>query len=253
MSATLAVFRRELLGHFDSLVALVTTALFVVALDALFFFVGYAVGDLRVPSFWVGREATLRALFAWLPLLFVVLVPALTMGAWAEERRAGTEELLLTLPITTRAAVLGKFLSAWTLVVVLLVVAVVPVAAVVASLGPLDWGTVWGGLVGAAALAATCTALALWISALTGDQLIAFLVAAVLLGAFQGAGLLATLLPADLAALVHYANPATHFLDSAALGVLDLRDGVYHALLVALGLWLCVAAVERRRTAGGGR
>ena len=89
MSAVIAIWRRELAGAFDSLVALVTTALFVLALDGLFFLGGYEVGGVSLPSFWEGRVASLRTLFAWLPLLFVVLVPALSMGSWAEERRSG--------------------------------------------------------------------------------------------------------------------------------------------------------------------
>ena len=252
MSRVLAVFRRELAGAFDSPVAPVTAFLFVLALDGLFFFAGYSVGSLRLPAFWEGREATLRALFVWLPLLYVVLIPALSMGAWAEERRSGTEELLLTLPIRTHEAVLGKFLALWLLVALLLLVAVLPVALVVDQLGPLDWGTVWGGLAGAALLAGTCTALCVWASALAAEQLIGFLLGSVLLAALWGLPAVARVLPASMAAAVHYAGPTTHFLESGALGVFDLRDLVYHGLLAVLGLYLAATAVEGRRYRAGG-
>lgn len=252
MRGVAAVFRRELAGHFESPVAPVTAAVFVLALDALFFFVGYAVGDLRLPSFWQRREATLEVLFAWLPLLFVVLVPALTMGAWAEERRSGSEELLLTLPLRPRDAVLGKFLASWTLLALLVAVAVLPMAAVVSQLGELDWSAALGGLMGAVLLGASCVALGLWVSALSGDQLIAFLLAAVLLALLWSAGTLARLLPAELAPAVQYAGPSAHYLESSARGVFDARDLVYHGLLTGLGLFLNTLAVEGRRWRGAG-
>lgn len=251
MSAVLAVWRRELGAAFDSMTALVTTLLFVLTLHALFFLGGYAVGDLRLPGFWEGRSASLRTLFAWIPLLYVVLAPALSMGAWAEERKSGTEELLLTLPLKPRQAVLGKFLATWTLLCALLVVAVLPAAVVVGLLGPLDWSSVWGGLVGAAALGGACLALCLWVSSLSQDQLIAFLLSAVLMGLLWAAGPLADLLPSALASALHQASPATHFLESAALGVFDVRDLVYHGLFVFAGLSLNAIVVEGRRYGGG--
>ena len=250
MSPVIAIFRREFGAWFDSFGALATTALFVLVLHALFFFAGYEVGDVRLPSFFEGRTATLRTLFVWLPLLFVVLVPAITMGAWAEERRAGTEELLLTQPLRGRHAVLGKFLACWSLVALVVLVAIAPAAVVVSRLGPLDWGTVLAGSLGAVALAGAFAAIGLWISALSGDQLIAFLLSAVALGALFGLGLAADLLPAWAARPLHWANPATHYTDSAALGLLDARDLVYYALLVVLALWLNTSAVDARRFGG---
>lgn len=247
MSATLAVFRREFGAYFDSPVAWVTTTLFVLTLHALFFFLGYPIGDYRVPGFWEGRVASLQALFAWLPLLFVVLVPAITMGAWAEERRAGTDEILLTLPLRPRHAVLGKFLAAWLLLVLVVAIAVVPLHLVVASLGDVDVGTVVGGFLGACLLGAACVALGLLVSAASQDQLIAFLLAAVLLGALWSTTLFVRVLPAGLAEWVHGASPTTHYLESAARGVFDLRDVVYHGVLSAVGLALTVTLVEARR------
>ena len=106
---------------------------------------------------------------------------------------------------------------------------------------------------GAWLLAGACTALSLCVSCLAGDQLIAFLVSAVLLALLFGLGALARVLPPALAEALHYANPAAHYLESSALGVLDLRDLLYHALAVALGLHLATTAVEARRRRGGAR
>ena len=247
MSRIYAVFRRELGAALDSHVAWVAAVLFVLALHGTFFFLGFPVGDRRVPGFWEGRTASLQALFSWLPLLFALLAPALTMGAWAAERRAGTEELLLTHPLRPREAVLGKFLAAWALTVGLLVVAVAPLALVVDRLGPLDWGAVVSGIAGGALLSAGCVAIGLCASALTQEELVAFLLSAGLLVALWSLSLFVRALPPGLAEAAWYASPPVHYLDTVTRGMLDARDGLYHGLLVLLGLYLNTAVVEGRR------
>jgi ABC-2 type transport system permease protein len=247
MSRTLAVARRELRASFESPVAYVTIALFVLTLDGLFFFIGYPIGPVPLPGLWDGGQATLIVLFTWLPLLLALLVPAITMSSWAEERRAGTEELLLTYPLRTSAVVVGKFLAAWSFVALLVTAAVLPVALTVSRLGALDWSTVWVGLAGAFLLSAGYVALALLVSACTQEQLLAFLVGAILLSLLWLLRMLVGVLPADLAGTLEYACPSTHFLASSARGVIDLRDGVYFFLFVALGLYGNVVVVERRR------
>ena len=210
-----AVFRRELASAFESPIAYVTIALFVIVLDGLFFFLGFPVGPVPLPGLWEGGQANLIVLFTWLPLLLAFLVPALTMASWAEERRSGTEELLLTYPVRTREVVLGKFLAAWTLVA-------------------------W-------MLGAGYVALAQLVSAASGEQLVAFLLGALLLGTLWGLRILVPVLPSEFASVVDYACPATHFLDSAARGVLDLRDVIYFLLLVVFGLTSGGLVVEGRR------
>ena len=247
MRGALSVFRRELGARRDSPAALGVTLVFALAAQGLFFFLGHPIGDLRLPAFWDGGVASLQVVFAWLPLLFVGLVPALTMGAWAEERAAGTEELLFTWPVSGRTAVVAKFLAVWCLLGLVLLVAVLPLALVVSGLGDLDWGTVWGGLLGAFALGGACAAISLFLSALFVEQLAAFLASAALLGLLWSAGLLVNALPAGLAELVFYASPYAHFFDSAARGVFDLRDLVYHGSLIGAGLWANTLFVEGRR------
>ena len=249
MRGMAAVLRRELDDSLRSPVAWVATVLLVLVLHAAFFFLGFPVGDRSLPAFWVGGTASLDALFAWLPVFYAVLAPALTMGAWAQERRIGTDELLFTLPVHTRGLVCGKFLAAWMLLAGITTVAVLPVAWMVASMGPLDWGTVWGGLAGAWMLSAACTAIGLATSALSREELVAFLVASVLLVALWSAGLFVRVLPGPLAELAWYASPSLHFLESGARGVLAARDVVYYGLLAAGGLAVNIAVVEGRRWA----
>jgi len=249
VSRTLAIWRREMRAAFESPVAYVTIVLFVLTLDGLFFFLGYPIGKVPLPSFWELGQATLVVLFTWLPLLLAFLVPALTMGAWSDERRAGTEELLLTYPLRTREVVLGKFLAAWTLVAALVTCAVLPVAFSVDTMGELDWATVWVGLVGSYMLGAGYVAIALLLSACTEEQLVAFLLGSLGLGGLWLLRMLVDVLPAKLASSLEYAAPSTHFLASSASGVFDLRDVVYFGLLVAFGLYLNTVVVERRRWA----
>ena len=247
MRRTLTVFGRELRASFESPVAYVTIALVVATQSLLFFFLGFPIGPVPLPGLWTGGQATLIVLFTWLPLLLALLVPALTMGTWAEERRSGTEELLLSYPVRTGEVVAGKFLASWALVALLVTLAVLPVAWTVAGLGELDWATVWVGLGGAWLLGAGYVALAQLVSACTGEQLVAFLVGALVLVALWLLRMLVGVLPVGLATAVDYACPATHFVDSAARGVIDLRDPVYFGLLVVFGLWLSGIVVQGRR------
>jgi len=241
------VWRRELGAAVGSPVAWVACACFVIGLHTAYFFVGFPVQHLEHPAFWVGGEASLDAVFFWLPLFFCVLAPALTMGSWARERRSGTEELLFAHPLSTRAIVAGKFLAAWCLLGVMTTVAVLPLAWVVSTIGPLDWGAVAGGLTGAWMLAAACAAIGLCASSLTGEELVAFLVGALVLVGLWSAGAFVHVLPASLAEVAWYASPSLHFLESGARGVLAARDLVYFGCLVGAGLLVNVAVVEGRR------
>ncbi len=247
MMRVLAVLRRELASSFGSPVAYVTIGLFVLVQAGLFFFLGYPIGPTPLPSLWGGGQASLIVLFTWLPLLLAFLVPALTMGTWSTERSSGTEELLLTYPLHIREVVLGKFLASWTLVCLLTTLAVLPVAWTVSSLGDLDWATVWTGLLGACLLGASYVALAQLVSALTAHALLAFLLGSLVLGGLWILRLLVDVLPPELAGFVNDACPSTHFLNSAARGVLDAGDLVYFVVLVLFGLAVNGIVVEGRR------
>jgi len=247
VGAILAVFRREFGASLGSPVAWVATVLLVIALHALFFFVGFPIGDRTLPPFWSGRVVMLDGLFAWLPLFFAILAPALTMGAWAEERRAGTDEILMTLPVRTRELVLGKFFAAWLLLASITTLAILPLAFMVDSVGDLDWGTVWGGLFGACLLAGASVGVGLATSACAREELVAFLGSAALLGILWALMLVIRILPGHWAEAAYYASPALHFLESGARGLLDLRDVLYFGLFMAGALLVNISVVEGRR------
>ena len=136
-SRVLPFARRELRSAFESPVAYVAIGLFVLLLPALFFFLGYPVGVVPLPGLWEGGQASLIVLFHWLPLLLAFVVPALCMGSWSEERRAGTEEVLLTYPVSVAAVAGGKFLASWLLAFLMTALATLSAALTVAALGDL--------------------------------------------------------------------------------------------------------------------
>ncbi len=239
--------RRELRSAFESPVAYVAIALFVVVLPALFFFLGYPVGRVPLPGLWEGGQASLIVLFHWLPLLLALVVPALTMGAWSEERRSGTEELLLTYPVRTGAIVLGKFLGAWILTLLMVSLAVLSAALTVDQLGDLDWNTVWVGLAGASLLVAAYVGISQFVSSLSSEQLVAFLVSALLLGLFWALPLFVRIFPGDVASTLNATSPTTHFLGAFAHGVIDLRDVAYFALITVVSLAGSTLSIESRR------
>ncbi len=247
MRRVAAVLRREWCAWCDAPGNWVVAALFALALHALYCFIGFPLGRQSSPGLWEARLASLHALWAWLPLMYALLVPALCMGAWAEERRAGTDELLRALPISSGEAVLGKFLACFLQLALIVSAAVLPLALLVDWLGPLDRGAALGGWLGALALGASSIGIALCCSALTGEQLSAFLLAALALGALWASALFTRALPPGLAELVSDLSPPLHYLESAARGLFDATDLVFHALLTAACLWINALAVEGQR------
>lgn len=179
MSKTLVVFRRELAGYFATPVAYVFIVIFLFLNGIFTFYLG---------DFYERGQADLQPFFTWHPWLYLFLVPALGMRLWAEERRSGTIELLMTLPISVGQAVLGKFLAAWAFTAIGLVLTF-PVWITVNYLGDPDNGVVLAGYFGSLMLAGASLAIAACLSALTRNQVIAFVVAVSVCFLFTVAGL----------------------------------------------------------------
>lgn len=233
--------RKELAGFFAS--------------PAAFLFLGAFLAVTLFVFFWVERFfarglADVRPLFQWMPLLLVVLVAALTMRAWAEERRAGTLELLLTSPTAPIELVLGKFFGALGLVAIALALTS-PLPVTVALLGPLDWGPVIGGYVAALALASAYVAIGLWVSSRTDNQIVSLILTALIAGAFYlvGAPVLTKLFGNQAGEMLRELGAGARF-DSITRGVLDLRDIYYYLSLTATFLVLNRLSIERLRWAG---
>lgn len=166
MSPTIAIYRRELRSYFSTPLAPVFIVIFLVLMAAFTFYLG---------NFFETGQADLQSFFMFHPWLYLLLVPALAMRSWAEERKSGSIELLLTLPVTVWQAVLGKFFASWTLVALALLLTF-PMWLTVAWLGDPDNGVILAGYIGSWLLAGTFLAIGGAISAATRSQVMAFIV-----------------------------------------------------------------------------
>lgn len=238
MNKIRSVAERELRAYFNSPIAYVFLLVFVGT--ALFTF-------FNIQAFFSRGQADLRGLFGAIPLLTLLLVPALTMRLWAEETKQGTIETLLTFPVRDFELVAGKFLASWILLSVALLLTM-PLAITVSFLGDLDWGPVIGGYIGALLLGAAYLAVGQFVSAVTENQILAFILAFVFCLALYGLGteLFSGLFSDRTAALLRALGTGSRFA-SIARGVIDLRDLLYYLSLTLFftGLSVCALRVKR--------
>lgn len=242
MNGTWAIFRRELAGYFATPVAYVFIVGFLLLSGIFTFYVG---------GLFERGQADLKPFFNFHPWLYVVLMPAVAMRLWAEERRSGTVELLLTLPVDVGGAVLGKFLAAWAFAGLALALTF-PVWITVNILGQPDNGVIVAGYVGSLFMAGGYLAICACMSALTRNQVVAFVSSIVVCLLFTVAGspivldALAAWAPRLLLDAVASFSFLTRF-SAIADGVIDLRDVVYFGSLIAFWLFANVLAVDRGR------
>jgi ABC-2 type transport system permease protein len=225
------VFRRELAAYFATPLAYIFIVIFLVMAGTLTFFVG---------GFLSRDQADLQTFFAFHPWLYLFLVPALSMRLWAEERRLGTVELFLTLPISMTTAVVGKFLAAWAFTAIALALTF-PMWITVAFLGNPDHGVIVASYIGSLLMAGSYLAVGAMISATTKNQVIAFVVTAAVALVLTLAGSPAVLTfltgwaPAELIESVANFGFVTHF-QAIQRGVIDVRDMVFFASIIVVSL-----------------
>ncbi len=239
---TKTIARRELVSYFESPVAYVFTIVFLMLISFLTFFVS---------SFYEAGQADLRAFFFWHPWVFLILAPAATMRLWSEERRSGTMETLLTLPITMPQAMLGKFLAAWAFLC-LAIVLTFPIVLTTAYLGQPDYGAIVGGYIGSFMLAGAYLSVGVLTSALTRNQVISFVLALVICLFLVMAGwppvtnMLVRWAPDWMVRMVAAFGFMPHY-ESFQKGVLDLRDFAYCFSVMAFMLFAANLALENRK------
>jgi ABC-2 type transport system permease protein len=243
MAGLLAVFRREFAAYFATPVATVFIVIFLALSGTLTFTLG---------QFFPRGSADLTPFFQFVPWLFLFLVPAITMRLWAEERRLGTIELLLTLPLAQWQAVVGKFLAAWAFCAVALALTF-PLVITVNVLGEPDNGVIAAGYVGCLLVAGAYLAIGAAISALTKNQVIAFVLAVALCFVFavSGSGIVVEFLSRNLPALSEAARAisVTERLNGFSRGVISLSDLVFFASFIGVWLFANTLAVEHRKAA----
>ena len=239
MRVTLAIARRELTAYFVTPVAYVFLVAFVASTGAATFYFG---------QFMERRQADLTPFFDFHPWLYLVFIPAVGMRLWAEERRQGTSELLMTLPVTAWQTVLGKFIAAWVFVGIALALTF-PIWLSVNYLGEPDNGVILAGYVASFLMAGALVAVTSFASSLTDSQVIAFVLGVVASFLLMMSGLQLVLnlfsgwAPQYIVDLVASFSLLTHF-DAIARGVLDLRSIIFFVLLMLLFLFLNRQVVE---------
>jgi ABC-2 type transport system permease protein len=196
-------------------------------------------------TFFLFGRASAREMFRWLGLILVFALPALTMGLLAEEKRTGTIELLITMPVTEAQVIVGKFLGVFGLYAVLLAMTIFyPIS--VSTLGDLDWGPVLSGYVGLLLQGSAILAIGLMASSWTNNQLIALFVALTLSVFFWVLDKFLPLLPTNAASVLEWLSFDYHF-QSMARGVIDLRDVLFFVSVTVFALALAFRALESRR------
>mgnify|MGYP001572993402 FL=1 len=238
----LNVTRRELSGYFSTPVAWVFIVIFLVMSGVFTFYIG---------SFYERGIADLEPFFQFHPWLYLFLVPAIGMRLWAEERRSGTVELLLTLPLTAWQAVVGKFLAAWFFVGAALLLTF-PVWLTVNYLGQPDNGVILAGYLGSWLMAGGFLAIASCMSAVTRNQVVAFILSVVVCFGFLLSGLPMVMnlfsgwAPQALLDAIASFSFLAHFADISR-GVIDLRDLVYFALVITVWLLANTIVLELKK------
>ena len=235
------IVKRELSSYFNSPVAYVFLVIFLLLTGFFTFTAG---------NFFERGEASLAAFFAWHPWLYLVLVPAIGMRLWAEERRSGTLELLFTMPIATWQAILAKFLASWLFIAVALALTF-PAIITVNLLGEPDNGVIFAGYLGSFFLAGAYLAVTCMTSAMTRNQVVAFILSVVVCLFLVLAGFNPV---TDL--MVRWASPAlvdtvaafslvTHF-DGFQKGVIDSKDVLFFLSVMGFALFATGAILRNR-------
>ncbi len=244
MGNTLMIMRRELASYFATPVAYVFIVIFLIMAAAMSFYLG---------GFYERGIADLEPFFVFHPWLYLFLVPALGMRLWAEERKSGTIELLLTLPIKTGEAILGKFLAAWVFLGLALALTF-PIWITVNYLGDPDNGAILTAYLGSWLMAGGFLAISSCLSAATRNQVVAFILAVVVCFLFLLSGLPMVLdlfrgwLPQVLIDTIARMSFLEHF-NALSRGVIDVRDVVYFSLVI--GVWLIANRVVLEMKRGG--
>ncbi len=235
------IARREVAAYFATPVATVFIVIFLVLQGTLTFNLG---------NFFDRGQADLNPFFNFLPWVFLLLVPAITMRLWAEERRLGTIELLLTLPITQTQAVVGKFLAAWAFCAIALVLTF-PIILTVRYLGDPDMGVIWSGYLGALLVAGAFLSIGSAMSALTRNQVIAFVLGVAVCFIFAAASypLVTDFLDRNTPVMAEVARrfAVVDRYQDFTRGQISLRDAVFFTTFIGFWLFVTTVLVDQRK------
>ena len=240
-SSLFTIFKREFRSYFLSPVAYIVITVFLVATGSMFFLTGW----FSFGPFFIEARADLRNFFTLLPWIFSLTIPAITMRLISEEIRSGSYEILLTLPVTVRSILIGKFLSALAFVVVMLL----PTLAYplfISNLGELDWGPVVGGYVGAILLAASFISIGILSSALSKNQIVAFIIGLAICMFLILVDKILLFFPTFLTGFFQFIGADYHF-SNITKGIVDSRDVIYFVSMGFLALYTTYLVIEQKK------
>ena len=242
LGKTYIVFDRELMGYFRTPLASIFLLVFLALSSGMTFFLG---------RFFERDQADLTAFFAWHPWLFLILMPAIGMRLWAEERRSGTIELLITLPVTNMQLVIGKFLASWIFTLIALILTM-PIWVTVNYLGDPDNNVILISYIGSWLMAGAFLALTSCLSALTKNQVIAFIISSISGFVLIMAGFNLVLssvrswTPTWVTETVGSMSFLSHF-SRIQMGVFDLRTFIFFVSMIILCIWINVQLVQIKK------
>jgi len=234
MRQAINIFKKEFRSYFVSPIAYIVIAIFLLVTGWFFF-----------TTFFLFGQASLRNFFSLLPIIFSFVIPAITMRLVSEELNVGSYEILLTMPVTFNDVVIGKFLAAVAFVAAMLIPTFsYPIT--VTALGQLDWGPVVGGYIGAVLLGAAFSAIGLFASALTRNQIIAFAVGMTICFMLTLIDKMLFFLPRSLLGILAYLGADFHF-QNISKGIIDSRDIIYFLSVCFLGLYAAHLALQEKQ------
>ncbi len=242
MQSCWVIVKRELGAYFSTPLAYVFIVIFLALSGAMTFFMG---------AFFERGQADLNSFFSFHPWLYLFLIPAISMRLWAEERKTGTIELLLTLPVPTWVIVIGKFLAAWGFIAIALVLTF-PLWITVNYLGSPDNGVIFASYIGSLVMAGGYLSIGSFLSAVTKNQVIAFILTAVVCFLFlmSGVELVQSFFqgwaPSFVLEALSSMSFLTHF-NTIIRGVIDMRDVVFFGSIVSVFLYVNASVIDLKR------
>ncbi|MBW2430517.1 MAG: ABC transporter permease subunit [Deltaproteobacteria bacterium] len=233
MRQAIQIFRKDFRSYFVSPIAYIVIAIFLLVTGWFFF-----------ATFFLFGQANLRNFFSLLPIIFSFVIPAITMRLISEQLNIGSYEILMTMPVTFSGVVIGKFLAALAFVAAMLI-PTLSYPFTVSLLGQLDWGPVVGGYIGAILLGAAFCAIGLFASALTRNQIIAFIVGMAICFILTLLDKMLFFLPRSLLGVLAYLGADFHF-QNISKGIIDSRDVIYFLSIIFVGLYAGYLALREK-------
>jgi ABC-2 type transport system permease protein len=236
MRNIIAIFKKAFRAYFDSPIAYIFITAFLISSMWIFF-----------KGFFLIGQVVMRGYFSLMPWLFLFFVPAVTMRLWAEERKLGTIEVLMTLPVNDHEVIFGKFLAAYLFLAITVLLSIsLPIT--LAILGSPDFGPIIGGYLGALLMGGAYLAIGLFASNLSENQIVAFILGIVFCFALfiVGENFVLMAIPPRFAALFSYLGLGNHF-ESIGRGIIDTRDIIYYVSVIGFFLFLNIRSLESRK------